>query len=89
MLAPVPERLAAGRAPTCCWCWACCTLLADWPSSSHRRGSGGRRSAAVLALISMFLLPFVVGGLTLLGLADTWLDFRRRSSTPTTGGFDR
>ena len=43
----------------------------------------------VLLLISMFLLPFVVGGLTLLGLADTWLDFRRRSSTPTTGGFDR
>jgi hypothetical protein len=44
---------------------------------------------AVLLLIAMFLLPFVVGGLTLLGLADTWLDFRRRSSTPTTGGFDR
>src|SRR3954464_6755118 len=41
----------------------------------------------VLLLIAMFLLPFVVGGLTLLGLADTWLDFRRRSSTPTTGGF--
>jgi hypothetical protein len=52
----------------------------------------GRVSApvgGVLLLISMFLLPFVVGGLTLLGLADTWLDFRRRSSTPTTGGFDR
>jgi len=44
---------------------------------------------AVLTLIAMFLLPFVVGGLTLLGLADTWLDFRRRSSTPTTGGFNR
>ena len=52
----------------------------------------GRISGAVtgvLLLISMFLLPFVVGGLTLLGLADTWLDFRRRSPTPTTGGFDR
>jgi hypothetical protein len=23
-------------------------------------------------------LPFVLGGLTLLGLADTWVDFRRR-----------
>jgi hypothetical protein len=43
----------------------------------------------VLLLIAMFLLPFVVGGLALLGLADTWLDFRRRSSTPTTGGIDR
>ena len=43
----------------------------------------------VLAVIAMFLLPFVVGGLTLLGLADTWLDFRRRLSTPTTGGVKR
>ena len=41
----------------------------------------GRVSAPVVATISvvaMFLLPFVVAGLTLLGLADTWLDFRRR-----------
>ena len=44
---------------------------------------------AALALIAMFLLPFVVGGLTLLGLADTWLDFRRRLATPATGGYDR
>ncbi|HUR96297.1 MAG TPA: DUF2232 domain-containing protein [Gemmatimonadales bacterium] len=43
----------------------------------------------LLLLIALFLLPFVVGGLTLLGLADTWLDFRRRMATPTTGGFDR
>ena len=40
----------------------------------------------VLGLIALFLLPFVVGGLTLLGHADTWLDFRRRHPTPTTGG---
>jgi hypothetical protein len=33
---------------------------------------------ATLTLVAMFLLPFVLGGLTLLGLADTWLDFRRR-----------
>ena len=44
---------------------------------------------AVLTLVAMLVLPFVVGGLTLLGLADTWLDFRRRLSTPTTGGTDR
>jgi len=44
---------------------------------------------AVLTVVSLFLLPFVVGGLTLLGLADTWLDFRRRLTTPTTGGFHR
>jgi uncharacterized protein YybS (DUF2232 family) len=48
-----------------------------------------RPVAGVLVLIAMFLLPFVLGGLTLLGLADTWLDFRRRLSTPTTGGVDR
>jgi hypothetical protein len=41
---------------------------------------------AALSLIAMFLLPFVLGGLTLLGLADTWLDFRRRLATPATGG---
>jgi Predicted membrane protein (DUF2232) len=39
---------------------------------------------ATLTVIAMFLLPFVVGGLTLLGLADTWLDFRRRLATPAT-----
>ena len=27
-----------------------------------------------------------LGGLTLLGLADTWLDFRRRMASPATGG---
>jgi hypothetical protein len=39
---------------------------------------------ATLTLVAMFLLPFVIGGLTLLGLADTWLDFRRRLSAPAT-----
>jgi uncharacterized protein YybS (DUF2232 family) len=43
---------------------------------------------AVLTVVAMFLLPVVLGGLTMLGLADTWLDFRRRLATPTTGGFD-
>jgi hypothetical protein len=33
---------------------------------------------ATITVVAMFLLPFVLGGLTLLGLADTWLDFRRR-----------
>jgi hypothetical protein len=39
---------------------------------------------ATLTLLAMFLLPFVFGGLTLLGLADTWLDFRRRLTASTT-----
>ncbi len=38
-----------------------------------------------ISVVAMFLLPFVMAGLTLLGLADTWLDFRRRLvATPTT-----
>ena len=41
---------------------------------------------ATLTVISMFLLPFVLGGLTLLGLADTWLDFRRRLEASATRG---
>jgi hypothetical protein len=39
---------------------------------------------ATLTLVAMFLLPFVIGGLTLLGVADTWLDFRRRLSASAT-----
>jgi hypothetical protein len=50
---------------------------------AQSRGIGGVVAAA-LAGIAVFLLPFVVGGLTLLGLADTWLDFRRRLPAPTT-----
>jgi Predicted membrane protein (DUF2232) len=41
-----------------------------------------------LGVVTLLLLPFVLGGLTLLGLVDTWLDFRRRL-TPVSGGFDR
>jgi uncharacterized protein YybS (DUF2232 family) len=39
---------------------------------------------ATLSVVAMFLFPFVVGGLTLLGLADTWLDFRRRLTASAT-----
>ena len=49
-------------------------------------GSGRvpRPVIAAITIVAMFLLPFVVGGLTLLGLADTWLDFRRRLAAPAT-----
>ncbi len=43
---------------------------------------------AVIALITLILMPFVLGGLTIVGFADTWLDFRRRMA-PATGGYDR
>jgi hypothetical protein len=40
----------------------------------------------VLTLVALFLSPFAVSGLALLGLADSWLDFRRRAAPPPTGG---
>jgi Predicted membrane protein (DUF2232) len=62
-------------------------LLLVWVVLYAARGlavssAGSRRVPvpviATISVIAMFLLPFVLGGLTLLGLADTWLDFRRR-----------
>ena len=44
---------------------------------------------AALVVGALFLLPFVLGGCTLLGLADTWLDFRRRMKPPQPGGLDQ
>ena len=65
-------------------------LLLVWAVLYAARGlavfsvGSGRVSPPVIAtisLVAMFLLPFVLAGLTLLGLADTWLDFRRRLVT--------
>ena len=63
-------------------------LLLVWVALYAARGAGGVRRpvagrvpapvAGGAGAVAMLLLPFVVGGLTLLGLADTWLDFRRR-----------
>ena len=50
-------------------------------SGAGRVGAPATTAAAIAAFV---FLPFVVGGLTLLGLADTWLDFRRRMATPAT-----
>lgn len=65
--------------------WA--TLYAVRGLAVFSAGSGRLPVPIVLTIsvIAMFLLPFVTAGLTLLGLADTWLDFRRRLvATPTT-----
>lgn len=68
-------------------------VLMVWAFLYAARGlavfSAGSRSVprhiiATLTLVAMFLFPFVIGGLTLLGLADTWLDFRRRLAAPIT-----
>jgi hypothetical protein len=39
-----------------------------------------------LGLLTLFILPVVLGGLCLLGLADTWVDFRRRFTPAASGG---
>jgi hypothetical protein len=71
------------------------TLLMGWAVLYATRGlavfsAGSKRVPtpiiATVTVVAMFLLPFVIGGLTLLGLADTWLDFRRRLSASATGG---
>ena len=41
-----------------------------------------------VAIATFFLLPYALGGLLLLGLADTWLDFRRAPPPPTQGASD-
>ena len=48
-----------------------------------------RRIVTVLALVALLLWPFAAGGLLLLGLADSWVDFRRRLESPPTGGRER
>ena len=52
------------------------------------RATAGRVStpfALITALVVVLMFVFVAGGLSLLGIADTWLDFRRRRA-PTNGG---
>jgi hypothetical protein len=69
------------------WSFVGGNLLLVWAVLYAVRGlavfsaGSGRVSGPVIAtltIIALFLLPFVAAGLTLLGLADTWLDFRRR-----------
>jgi len=45
-----------------------------------------RAFVVLLAGGAILLLPFALGGLTLLGLADNWVDFRRRAAPPSPGG---
>lgn len=52
------------------------------------RATSGRLSAGMLIGIGLgivFLLPLALGGLMSLGLADTWIDFRRRAAPSLSG----
>ena len=42
-----------------------------------------------VGIASVVLWPFAASGLALLGLADSWVDFRRRLESPTTGGMEQ
>ena len=61
---------------------------ASGQSAGATLAQGYRLILGAVAMVTLILLPFVLGGLTIVGLADTWLDFRRRL-TPATGGHDR
>jgi hypothetical protein len=53
------------------------------------RASTGRPSAlgvALYSVLAVLMFAFVASGLTVLGLADTWLDFRRRLAASSPGG---
>jgi hypothetical protein len=60
--------------------------LAIFAAASRRTPA---RIVTVLALVGLLLWPFAAGGLLLLGLADSWVDFRRRLESPPTGGSER
>ncbi len=47
----------------------------------------GRRTMVLMAaLAAAVLLPVALGAMILVGIADTWLDFRRRPRPPSRGG---
>ena len=60
--------------------------LAVFASAARRTP---RRVVAVLGAVALLFWPFAAGGLLLLGLADSWVDFRRRLAAPPTGGMNR
>ena len=90
--------LALALVPEASWAQvAGANVLLVWGALYAMRGLavlvalGRRTPPAVLvavAMVTVILLPFVLGGLMIVGLADTWLDFRRRL-TPATGGYTR
>ncbi len=50
-----------------------------------RSGAWPRGARAALFLGAVLLLPYALGALLLVGLADTWLDFRRPMTPPNEG----
>ena len=60
--------------------------LAVFASAARRTP---RRVVGVLGAVALLFWPFAAGGLLLLGLADSWVDFRRRLAAPPTGGMNR
>ncbi len=65
-------------------------LYAFRGAAVFRAGAGRVSTVGIVlyTLLTIFMFVFVASGLTVLGLADTWLDFRRRMAS-TTGGTER
>jgi hypothetical protein len=86
LLVPLPAARVVGGNLVLVWAALYATRgLAVFAALTHRVPAP---VLLALGVVTLLLLPFVLGGLTLLGLVDTWLDFRRRL-TPVTGGFHR
>jgi hypothetical protein len=87
-LAPVPAPLALAGANLLLVAFALYALRGAAVIRAVTPPMPGPVVAGVV-IASLFLLAFVLGGLVALGIADTWLHFRRRLATPSTGGLDR
>lgn len=63
-------------------------LYAVRGAAVFRAGTGRVSPLGVVlyVVLTILMFAFVAGGLTILGLADTWLDFRRRMAASTPGG---
>ena len=77
---------AAASATTCCWWWRSSSRCRGSPwSASTRAGSPAPPFLRALALALVLLNPWAPQMLALLGLFDTWADFRKWAEPPPQG----
>jgi len=86
VMVPLPAPFA-GFAANALVVWAGLYMARGAAVVGHMAGRWPLPLRISLALAALLLLPYALGGLLLLGLADTWLDFRRADPPPTQGAF--
>jgi hypothetical protein len=86
-LLPLPAPFA-GFAANAIVVWAGLYIARGAAVAAFSGGTWPLPLKVSLALAAVLLLPYALGGLLLLGLADTWLDFRRAPPPPTQGATD-